>query len=146
MTAAARSWNRVRVKPGHSVFVSSHVLAEMQAACDRYVVIRNGELLFSGTSDELIGRSAKTVTAIPQRVDDLGRMADHIRRRGWSATLTDRSVVIEAESHAAAQINQACFDVGVVLRELRVGHEDLEDVFLAMVDVRKRAVPAGVAR
>ena len=39
---------------GKTVFVSSHLLAEVQRMCDRLLVLRKGRLVFTGTVDELL--------------------------------------------------------------------------------------------
>ena len=38
---------------GKSVFVSSHLLTEVQKVCDHLVIIRKGKLLFEGTVDDI---------------------------------------------------------------------------------------------
>ena len=38
---------------GKSVFLSSHILSEVEKLCDRVAIIRNGEIIENGTLDEL---------------------------------------------------------------------------------------------
>jgi ABC-2 type transport system ATP-binding protein len=45
-----------------TVFLSSHVLSEVESTCDRVGLIRAGRLVTSGTLDELRGRSPRRVT------------------------------------------------------------------------------------
>jgi ABC-2 type transport system ATP-binding protein len=40
-------------KAGHTVFLSSHILSDMDEICDRVAVINGGRLLFAGTPAEL---------------------------------------------------------------------------------------------
>lgn len=42
---------------GKTILVSSHLLDELQKICDRIVVIREGELVFSGSREKMIGGS-----------------------------------------------------------------------------------------
>lgn len=44
---------REHVAQGNSVFFSTHVLEVAEKLCDEICIIKNGELLFSGTMDEL---------------------------------------------------------------------------------------------
>ena len=37
------------------VFMSSHILQEIQATVDRIIIINNGKIVANGTSDELMG-------------------------------------------------------------------------------------------
>jgi ABC-2 type transport system ATP-binding protein len=48
---------------GRTVLLSSHILSEVEAACDRVSIIRHGRTEQSGTLDELRGLSRTTVTA-----------------------------------------------------------------------------------
>lgn len=53
-----RTLVRERATTGSTVLLSSHILGEVQLACDRIGLIRSGRLLRAGTLDEL--RSVKT--------------------------------------------------------------------------------------
>ena len=46
---------------GIAVFVSSHLLAEVEQMCDRVAIIHRGRTLASGTVRELLGRSSNVV-------------------------------------------------------------------------------------
>lgn len=48
---------------GQTVFLSSHILEEVEELCDRVAVLRNGKLVELGTLDELRHLSALTVEA-----------------------------------------------------------------------------------
>jgi ABC-2 type transport system ATP-binding protein len=60
---------------GQSVFLSSHILEEVEALCDRVAVLRTGKLVESGTLTEMRHLSAVTVEAVfsgkPPKVDHL---------------------------------------------------------------------------
>ena len=61
---------------GRTVVVSSHLLSEIEAACDTLAVIRHGELLFSGPLDELVGRAGECIEAVPEFPGDVGRLGE----------------------------------------------------------------------
>lgn len=46
---------------GATVFLSSHVLSEVQQAADRVAVLRNGQIVTEGTVDELRGRANQRI-------------------------------------------------------------------------------------
>lgn len=54
---------RVAKNNGQTVFLSSHILSEVEILCDRVAVLRKGKLVESGTLDELRHLSAVTVEA-----------------------------------------------------------------------------------
>ncbi len=49
---------------GKTIFLSSHVMSEVEATCDRVCIIREGELVKIGTIDELTGLSLWTVKIV----------------------------------------------------------------------------------
>jgi ABC-2 type transport system ATP-binding protein len=48
---------------GQTVLLSSHILSEVEAVCDRVGILRAGSLIDEGTLDDLRGLSARTVEA-----------------------------------------------------------------------------------
>ena len=80
-----------RLGKNHTVILSSHILSEIQAVCDRIIIINGGRLVADGTPDELSKALSadgaleirvagpkrdvmKTLSAVPgvESVDDLG--------------------------------------------------------------------------
>src|SRR5690606_12975594 len=64
-----------RKAAGATVLLSSHILAEVEALCDKVSIIRNGATVQSGTLDELRHLTRTSVTAETTRpvpgLDDL---------------------------------------------------------------------------
>jgi sodium transport system ATP-binding protein len=56
-TRALREYIRSLKKGGHSVVLSTHIMQEVAALCDRIVIIAKGEVAANGTADELLARS-----------------------------------------------------------------------------------------
>jgi ABC-2 type transport system ATP-binding protein len=54
---------REEAEAGRTVFLSSHVLSEVQAVCDRVGIVRDGRLAELASVDELLARGGKRVTA-----------------------------------------------------------------------------------
>ena len=51
-------------KVGQTVFLSSHILSEVEALCDRVGILREGRLVEIGTLEEMRHLSAVTVEAV----------------------------------------------------------------------------------
>jgi ABC-2 type transport system ATP-binding protein len=114
---------------GHTVLISSHLLAEVQQICDRVAVLSAGRLVFQGTVEELLGEGAIRVGAEPVEqamlvaAELLG--ADQVRVDGdW--------LVLKAEPDAAARINRELVLAGICVRSLSWEQRSLEDVFLSL--------------
>jgi ABC-2 type transport system ATP-binding protein len=61
---------------GRTVLLSSHILAEVEALCDRVSIIRNGRTQQSGTLQELRGMTRTSITAeVAHSADGLAGLA-----------------------------------------------------------------------
>ena len=56
-TRALRGYIRKLKAAGHSVVLSTHIMQEVAALCDRIVIIAKGEVAADGTTSELLERS-----------------------------------------------------------------------------------------
>jgi sodium transport system ATP-binding protein len=56
-TRALRHYIRNLKAEGHSVVLSTHIMQEVAALCDRIVIIARGEVAADGTAEELLERS-----------------------------------------------------------------------------------------
>jgi ABC-2 type transport system ATP-binding protein len=114
---------------GSTVFLSSHVLSEVQRAADRVVALRAGQVVMQGTVDELRRRASQRVEAwfdgpIPAGLDRIPGLSDMtVEDRRFSASLTG-SVKPLLAWLATAPVS------GVLVEE-----PDLEEVFLRLYEV-----------
>src|SRR5690606_20407480 len=67
MEAEFQSCVRELVARGRTVLLSSHILAEVEALCDRVTIIRSGHTVESGALDELRHLTRTTVTVKTDR-------------------------------------------------------------------------------
>jgi ABC-2 type transport system ATP-binding protein len=117
-------------KRGVTVFMSSHILAEVAHLADRIGVVHQGGLLAELDRDQLRARERLYVTvgsSEPERATALlaGAGFAHVER-------TDgRLRVFEAEERLA-DIARTLVGAGLELTELTAVHEDLESYFLRL--------------
>jgi ABC-2 type transport system ATP-binding protein len=64
MEMAFRDCIKEAKERGQTVFLSSHILSEVEAVCDRVGILRDGKLVDQGTLDELRHLSAQTVEVV----------------------------------------------------------------------------------
>ena len=117
---------------GRTVIVSSHLMAEIEAACDWIVIIRFGELVFSGPIGELMARTVTHLDICAEHEYDDVALAEALRRAGWSVSQTDDGLRVSAERSSAADLNRAAAEAGVTLSRLEVVQDSLEEIFLEM--------------
>jgi ABC-type multidrug transport system ATPase subunit len=114
---------------GHTVLLSSHLLAEVQQLCDRAGVISRGELIAESTIQELRGRAGLLVAGTP-----LDRARDSAERLlgAENVTVVDGTLRLRTDPSQAGRVSSALVADGVVLTELRPLERTLEEVFLEM--------------
>jgi len=89
-------------KQGKTVFLSSHILAEVEALCDRVGIIRQGKIVESGTIEELRHLTRTTVTvelAKPANLNQLPGVHDIAQKEGkwrFSVDASTMDVVMKA--------------------------------------------------
>ena len=71
---------------GRTVIVSSHQLSEIEAVCDHLVVIRFGELIFSGPMAEVMKRTREHIDIVAEHTADMGRLEAALAGGGWSVS------------------------------------------------------------
>jgi ABC-2 type transport system ATP-binding protein len=117
---------------GRTVVVSSHLLSEIEAACDDLVVIRYGELLFSGPLGELVKQAGECIEAVPEFPEDLVRLGGLMADLGWETSIAAGQLCVMAPAARAADVNRAAAKAGITLSALRPREASLEEVFLRM--------------
>ncbi len=122
-----RGFLRAFASQGRSVFVSSHLLAEMALLADRLVVIGRGELIASGPVDEFVKSSRRR--AVVLRSPDMERLGPVLAARGASAEgQYDGSYVVTGMERE--QVGDVAHEVGARLHELATREATLEEAFL----------------
>jgi ABC-2 type transport system ATP-binding protein len=122
---------------GRTVLVSSHDLSELEQVCDWLVLIDTGRLLYQGPTRALLDGVVGGLAVVPESPSDLPVLRSVLVSRGHSVDAGgDRLVVgvgIDGAVEAAAAVNRAAFDAGIVVVELTPLRTTLEDRYLAMV-------------
>jgi ABC-2 type transport system ATP-binding protein len=117
---------------GRTVIVSSHQLSEIEAVCDHLVVIRFGELVFSGPMAEVMKRTREHIDIAAEHPADMGRLEAALVAGGWSVTAVDDVLRVAGSAERAADLNRAATAAGVTLSRLVVAQDTLEEIFLEM--------------
>ena len=117
---------------GKTVFVSSHLLAEIQAACDSIVMIDHGGVVFAGSMTDLLARNSPTIRAAAQHANDTARLIELVADAGYPAARVNGAIQIAAPAHWTAELNRLAWQAGITLGELQATSADLEQAFFAM--------------
>ena len=130
----------------HTVILSSHILPEIQAVCDRIIIINKGEVAADGTADE-IARNITNEHKMTLRIegpnhnaDDKRMIADAIRSIGGvkyvradmerEKGVYDYDVETDGTTDIRREINRLCAEKGWNILMLQLSDLTLEDIFL----------------
>jgi ABC-type multidrug transport system ATPase subunit len=119
---------------GKTIVVSSHLLAEIQAACDRLVIIKRGSLVFVGRTHELLDKARNELVIVPEYREDLAKLAALLDEKGIRFTSSGAGLRAPDATAESPVVNRLAFEHGVTLRELRADVEELEDIFLRLTN------------
>ena len=124
-----REFLREFANDGRTVFVSSHVLAEVAQTVDDVVIIDHGRLVAMRPLSELIGRSAGAVRVVSP---EAGRLHEALRKQGVEVRLLDTDELLVLGGVPASEVGETAAAFGVVLHELAAETSSLEDIFLEL--------------
>jgi gliding motility-associated transport system ATP-binding protein len=116
-----------------TVFFSSHILSEVEALCERVIVIARGTLVGEGTPDELaarLGGRRRIVVRVDGPADDVAAALSALPGVAGVERRGEAFVIDGGVAHAAGAAMQRH---GWAVRELREEAPDLEDIFLRLV-------------
>ena len=115
---------------GTTVFLSSHLLAEIELVCTRAAIVDRGRLVAQDRIEALLGPTGRVLVSTPDvaAAADLAAALPGVRlgERG-----RDR-LAVQLDGTAPEALNRRLVDGGVRVRELVVERPTLEDVFLRL--------------
>jgi ABC-2 type transport system ATP-binding protein len=112
---------------GRTVFVSSHLMSEMENTADHLIVIGRGKLIAATSMKEFVaGASGASVRVRTPSADQLVRA---VTAKG-ATTSTDEDGAIEVRGMSAEQIGDLAFGEGIRLHELATVRASLEEAYM----------------
>jgi len=113
---------------GKTVFVSSHLLSEVEQMCDHVGIVKQGRLLTQGLVATLLRRGE----ALEMQVTDPNRAVRVLDGLEWvnGVKRQDSRLVVEAPRERAAELSRALAEHQIYLSELRPRDTSLEEFFL----------------
>jgi ABC-2 type transport system ATP-binding protein len=116
---------------GKTIFLSSHVLGEVQQICTRVAIVNLGRLVTVARVGELTGGHGEFVVAVDRPTEALVL----IRAQPWGAEARldgEGHIVTRAPGGQSAELNLFLVRAGFVPGSIGERAQDLEDVFLRL--------------
>jgi ABC-2 type transport system ATP-binding protein len=123
-----RTLMRTLAAEGRTVFVSSHLLAEMANTADRLVVIGRGRLVAATSMDEFLASSADVLVRSPQA----DRLTGVLTAEGLSVTGDGAGLRVAAAT--TERVGDLAARHGITLHELTAVRTSLEEAYLNLTD------------
>lgn len=109
-------------RAGKTVFVSSHLLSEVEAVCDRIAILRTGELVRVGTISELL-----------ENADRSSVVAQGIRKETFPEAASQNGfLVLEVERARQRELIERIWSSGGEVVSVNPVRESLEEMFLRL--------------
>lgn len=129
------------LKPAHTILLSTHILQEVEAVCDRVLMIHHGRILANDTPDRLtrglraasvvqveLQAKGDDVTAKIEALPNVRKAAQDGVENGWRLI----TVRVEADQDVREPLMDLALKEGWKIRELHRQLPSLEDVFIEL--------------
>jgi ABC-2 type transport system ATP-binding protein len=132
-TREVRTLVRELAAEGATVFLSSHLLPEIEQVCTHVGVMSRGRLVTQGTLAELRDVAAARLRVVVAGPDAMSRAVEVLARAGLGNPDVEDAVLVAPLGDVRPEdLNRELVLAGVGVRELVVERPDLEDVFVSL--------------
>ncbi len=123
-----------------TVFISSHILADVERICDRVAIVNRGKLVASGSIADLRRQLGRSLFLVQVEGDPAGLVAQ-LSRAPWVASVESaeaehlHALRVEASDLAAAkgELPRLVYESGLTMLKYELTSASLEDVFMELV-------------
>ncbi|HHV08684.1 MAG TPA: ABC transporter ATP-binding protein [Clostridiales bacterium] len=130
---------RLAHEEGVAVFVSSHLLSEMELMCDRVGVLQAGKLVSIQNIKDFVhkgGASRVCVTVEPAQTEQAKRLIASLNK----ITLPEENpgqLLIQMNKDEIPAVNRLLMDAGIQVYSIQMQEQTLEDKFLEITEDKK---------
>ena len=123
---------------GHTVFVSSHILSEIQATCDRVAILAHGRCVAMGGVNEVLSQGRTNTLLL--KIDQVASAESVLQDAGIaSVPLDGETLRVQLDPSRGDFAVETLARQGLYPREVRPEAVDLESVFLQLTSDNEEA-------
>jgi ABC-2 type transport system ATP-binding protein len=115
---------------GRTVFVSSHLMSEMENTADHLIVIGRGRIIADCTVREFIEKNSRQI--VRARTPQGSELAELVARQGGNPVPDDTGDGLLITDLSLDRVGDLAFDNGIRLHELSVLQASLEQAFMEL--------------
>jgi len=124
-----RNLMKALASEGRTVFVSSHLMSEMENTADHLIVIGRGKLIAATSMKEFVASASGASVRV--RTPSADQLVRAVSAKGATAT-ADADGAIEVRGMTIEQIGDLAFGEGIRLHELTTVRASLEEAFMEL--------------
>lgn len=132
-----RNLLRALADKGISIFVSSHILSELEVIADHLVVVDHGKVIFQGATKDLLAAHKPRLVVRGSSDSDLATLREIASSAGFDSQVDGDQLLITAPESFAGTLNKGAFERGVVLTMLHISRPTLEESFFEITGGEK---------
>jgi ABC-type multidrug transport system ATPase subunit len=133
-----RSLIRELAREGMTIFLSSHLLAEVEELCDRVAIIRSGRIVYEGSLADLHATAPARYRL--RTTDDVAACEVCRTAPGVHAVaVEDGAILFTADEDAVVALSRALVQRGLGIRSLAPSTATLESLFFELTETRAAA-------
>ena len=116
---------------GKTIFISSHILSEVESVCDRVAILQKGELKRIGTLQEL--STARSTRLILKKVP--GTVLEALAATSAEVTMLRGQITVKCgDAPTRTRIEELLQQHGIQPERTEVETQSLEDIFFSTID------------
>ena len=114
---------------GRTIFISSHILSEVQQTADHVAIVAKGKLITSGPVDEVLTTGGRGLLV---KVADLDAGRRVLTEAQMPVVAAGGALRVDVPAEQAERVSRTLAVAGLFVTELRPDEVDLETVFLEL--------------
>ena len=114
---------------GRTIFISSHILSEVQQTADHVAIVAKGKLITSGPVDEVLTTGGRGLLV---KVADLDAGRRVLTEAQMPVVAAGGALKVDVPAEQAERVSRTLAEAGLFVTELRPDEVDLETVFLEL--------------
>ncbi|MCA9644563.1 MAG: ABC transporter ATP-binding protein, partial [Myxococcales bacterium] len=113
---------------GRTIFFSTHILADVEALCDRVTILRKGQVVVSGALSELLNFGANETQIVLDAVSE--ELQGELEALGGRLSRAGERTTVEVASQQVDEVLRMALGGGASVVEVQAHHATLEDLFV----------------
>ena len=114
---------------GRTIFISSHLLSELEQICDQVAVVSKGQMMYQGT---LAGLTTGGATRVRVSITESHAAERALQSLGWNVTRDGEMLYVDGVP--AKEVNRSLAERGLYAHGIADETRRLEDVFLELTE------------